>query len=170
MALTGNLADKKRAGQSERGGGNVNGFLKVLCVLVGLVGVGSVSMAQDTHIVVQVVDGRNGKPLANRRLVVFGGESPESVRQHKRQFELVTNKQGLADFTIAPSDTHWIQVWVDWHILCQSEPNKKSFSVAEILSTGLSMTNTCGSSVQKVTPGRIVVFARPAHFWEKLRE
>lgn len=148
----------------------MNGFLKALCVLAGSVGIGAVAMAQDSHIVVQAVNGRNGKPLANQHLLVFAGESPESVSQHKKQFELVTDKEGLADLTIAPSDVRWIQVWVDWHVLCQSEPNSKSFSVAEVLSTGLSTPNTCGPSIRKLTPGHFVVFARPAHFWEKMRQ
>ncbi len=126
-------------------------------------------MAQESHIVVQVVDGRNGKPIANEHLVVFVGESPESVREEKKNFELVTNKEGLADLTLAPRDILWVQVWVDWHVLCQSNPNSKSFSVAEILSTGLSTPNTCSSVTQKLTPGHFVVLARPAHFWEKMR-
>ncbi len=120
--------------------------------------------------VVQAVDGRNGKPLANQHLLVFGGESPESVKQHKKQFKLVTDKDGLADLTIAPSDIQRIQVWVEWHVLCQSEPNSKSYSVAEVLSSGVSTPNTCGPSVRELTPGHFVVYARPSHFWEKMRE
>lgn len=151
-------------------GANMNGFVRGLCVLAWLVGIGAIAVAQDSHIVVRAVDGRNGKPFVNQRLLLFAGESPESVRQHKKQFEIVTDKEGLADLTIAPSDIHWIQVWVDWHVLCQREPNSNSFSVAEILSTGLNTPNTCGSSAQKLTPGHIVVFARSAHFWEKMRQ
>jgi hypothetical protein len=149
---------------------NVNGFVKTLCVLAGSVGIVAVAMPQDSHIVVQAVDGRNGKPLANQHLLVFGGESPESVRLHKKQFELVTDKEGLAELAIAPNDVQWIQVWVDWHVLCQSEPNSKSYSVAKVLSTGVGTPNTCGSSVPKLIPGYLVVFARPAHFREKMRD
>ncbi len=141
-----------------------------LCALIGLLVMGATATAQETRIVVHVVDGRNGRPLANQHLLVFAGESPESVREHNKQFELVTDKDGLAALTSVSHTVRWIQVWVDWHILCQREPNSKSFSVAEILSTGLSTPNTCGSAVQKPTPGHFVVFARPAHFWEKMRQ
>jgi hypothetical protein len=147
----------------------VTEFLKTVCILAGLLGMGVLAMAQENHIIVQVVDGRNGKPIANEHLVVFVGESPESVRELNRNFELVTNKEGLADLTIATHDIQWIQVSADWHVLCQSDPNSKSFSVGEILSTGLSTPNTGGSMTQKLTPGHFVVFARPMHFWEKMR-
>jgi hypothetical protein len=147
----------------------VNGFVKTLCILLGLAGVVAFATAQDSHIIVQVVDGRNGRPLANQHLLVFAGESPQSVRQHKKQFELVTDKEGRADLMVVPRDIQWIQVWVDWHVLCQSEPNSKSFSVAEILSTGLSTPNTCGKVAQEAGVGHLIVFARPAHFWEKMQ-
>jgi hypothetical protein len=132
--------------------------------------VGGAAMAQDNRIVVQVVDGRNGKPLANQHLLVFAGESPEGVRLQKEHFQLVTDNDGLADLPIASGTVQWIQVWPDWHILCQKTPNREAFSVTEILSTGLSTPNACGSVRQELRPGHFVVFARPAHFWEKMHQ
>jgi hypothetical protein len=117
------------------------------------------------------VDGRNEKPLANQRLLVFLGRSPELVRQHSEHTELTTDKEGLADLTVATVDSEWIQVWVDHHVLCQREPNTKSFSVSEILSTGVDAPNSCSSEIsQKLTPGRLIVFARPASVLEKMRQ
>jgi len=132
--------------------------------------IGAITIAQGSQIVIQVVDGRNGNPLANQHLLVSAGQSQEYVSHQGKQFDLVTNNQGLADLTIATRDLQWIQVWVDWHVLCQSEPNSKSFSVAQILSTGLSTPNTCGAVTKKAVAGHFVVFARPMHFWEKMRE
>ena len=146
------------------------GLVSRSCILVGLILVGVAAMAQDTRIVVQVVDGRSGRPLADQHLLIFAGESPDAVRLQKNHFELVTDKDGLANLPIASSDVQWIQVWPDWRILCQKTPNGEAFSVAEILSTGLSTPNTCGSARQELRPGHFVVFARPAHFWEKMRQ
>lgn len=140
-----------------------------LCLLVCLVGIGAAAMAQDKQIVVQAVDGRNGKPLANQHLLVFGGDSSESVRQHKKQYEVVTDKHGSATLMLVPG-TQWLQVWMDWHVLCQKEPNSKNFSVADIFASGVSAPNTCSSASQKAMPGHLVVFARPAHFWEKMKQ
>jgi hypothetical protein len=125
-------------------------------------------VTQDTRIFLQLVDGRNGKPLANHRLLVFAGESPEPLRLHQSQFEVFTDKNGVAALTGLARTAQWIQVWPDWMVLCQHVPNSSSFSVAEILSTGLNTPNTCGSAAPRPTPGRLVVFARPMHFWEKM--
>src|SRR5215469_12139316 len=67
--------------------------------------------AKDTQIVVQAVDGRNGKPLANQRLLVFGGESAKPVLLHQ-PYVVVTDKGGLATLTLAP-ETQFLQVWMD---------------------------------------------------------
>jgi hypothetical protein len=117
------------------------------------------------------MDGRNEKPLANQRLLVFFGKSAELVRQHSEHTELTSDKEGLADLTVATVDSEWIQVWVDHHVLCQREPNTMSFSIGEILSTGVVASNSCSSEIlQKLTPGRLVIFARPASFPEKMRQ
>ena len=144
-------------------------FRKRLCLLVGLVGIGVTAMAQDRQIIVWAMDALSGKPLANQHLLVFGGESAEAVKQHKKQYELMTDKDGLATLTLTP-ETQMLQVWVDGHVLCQSEPNSKSFSVADILVSGLNTPNTCSLASQKAVPGNLVVFARSAHFWEKMRQ
>ena len=142
---------------------------KGLCLLLGLIGIGTAAMGQDKQIVVQAVDARNGKPITNQHVLVFGGDSPEAVRQHKSQYELMTDKDGLATLTLVPG-TQWLQVWMDWHVLCQSEPNSKSFPVRDILDSGLSTPNTCSSVSEKAAPGHLVVFARPERFWEKMRQ
>lgn len=127
-------------------------------------------MGQGKQIVVQAVDARNGKPIANQHIVVFGGDSPGPVvRQHGSQYELTTDKDGMATLTLAPG-TEWLQVWIDWHVLCQRNPNSKSFPVSDILASGMSTPNTCSSVSEKAAPGHLVVFARPERFWEKMRQ
>lgn len=150
-------------------GFKMKGLIPTLCVMAALLGGGGAATAQESHIVVRVVDGRNGKPLANQRLLVFAGNSPETVRGHKENFDLITDKEGVADLRIVSPDMRWIQVWVNFHVLCQSRPNARSFSIAEILSKGVSTPNTCGSPRAQPTPGKFIVFARPTHFWEKMR-
>lgn len=140
---------------------------KGLCLLLGLIGIGTAAMGQ--QIVVQAVDARNGKPIANQHMLVFGGDSPEAVRQHENQYDLTTDKDGMATLTLGPG-TQWLQVWMDWHVLCQKEPNSRSFPVSDILASGVSTPNTCSSVSEKAAPGHLVVFARPAHFWEKMRQ
>lgn len=146
------------------------------CFLVGLLLFSNVVFAQaggleqPVNISVQALDGRSGKPLANQHLLVFTGASVNVVKSHAEHTGLTTDKDGLGTLTIYPSKTHWIQVWADGRILCQNNPNQDSFSVATIMSKGLATPNTCGTLATETTPGHFIVFARSAHFKEKIRE
>lgn len=127
-------------------------------------------LEQPLNISVQALDGRNGKPLANQHLLVFTGASVDAVKSHAEHTGLTTDKNGLGTLTIYPSETQWIQVWADGRILCQDNPNQNSFSVATIMSKGLATPNTCGALTREPIPGQFIVFARPTHFKEKIRE
>lgn len=128
------------------------------------------AMAQTTDIVVQALDGRNGKPLANQHLLVFTGASSDAVKSHAEHTGLTTNKNGLGSLRIYPSEAQWIQVWADGRVLCQPDPNQSSFSVTTIMSKGIAAPNTCSALVRTPTPGHFVVFARPARFTEKIKQ
>ena len=70
-------------------------------------------MAQNINIMVQALDGRNGKPLANQHLLVFTGASEGAVKSHAVHTSLTTDKNGFVALTISASETQWIQVWAD---------------------------------------------------------
>jgi hypothetical protein len=38
-----------------------------------------------------------------------------------------------------------------------------------IMSKGLATANTCSALVKEPTPGHFIIFARPAHFLEKMK-
>lgn len=128
------------------------------------------AMAKAIDIVVQAVDGRSGKPLANQHLLVFTGPSSEAVKSHAEHTGLTTNKEGVGTLTIYPAETQWLQVWADGRILCQQDPNRNTFNVATIMSKGLAAPNTCSAVVEQPPPGHFIIYARPAHFKEKIRE
>lgn len=136
--------------------------------LLGALALMGTAVAQDKQMVVQVLDGNTGKPLANQHVTVYGGASPEGALEKKMHFQLVTNKAGLGSLK-TPAAVKWIQVWPDWKTLCQTDPQNKTFSVDEIVSAGLAAPNTCSSVVQKADQGRFVVYAREASFGEKVR-
>jgi hypothetical protein len=129
---------------------------------------GTLAHAQDTKLTLVAVDGRNGKPMPSQRLLVFIGESQEDVRLHKQSLDVTTDRNGLAVFPITQTKMHWIQVFVDYRTLCQTEPNRLSFNVAEIVSSGFVTPNGCGSLRRVATTGQLVVFARPATLREKM--
>jgi hypothetical protein len=127
-------------------------------------------MGQETGIVVQVLNGKNGKPIANELVLVFTGASAEDAKEHKTHLEIRTDAEGTALLSVENLATSYIQVWADWHVLCQETPNSKSYSVEDILKKGLSTSNNCGPIKPQLSPNHFVVFARPAHFWEKTRQ
>jgi hypothetical protein len=153
----------------EDNGYKMNRFYSVTCLAVGVFLFGSMAFSQTTDIKLRAVDGRNGKPLANQHLLVFTGMSSDDVRNHTMHTGIMTDKYGLVTLTVTASETQWIQVWADGRVLCQKDPNQLSFSVAAIMSTGLTTPNTCSSLIREPTPGHFIVFARPARFMEKMR-
>lgn len=125
--------------------------------------------AKSINIVVQALDGRNGKPLANQRLLVFTGLSLDAAKSHAEHTSLTTDKEGIGALTIYPAETQWIQVWADGRVLCQPDPNQSGFSVPMIMSTGLAAPNNCGPIARKPLPSHLVIFARPGRFIEKIK-
>jgi hypothetical protein len=121
-------------------------------------------------ITVQVLDGRNGKPLADQHVLVFTGLSADAVKTHAQHTGVTTGKDGVGTLTIYPGETQWLQVFTDGHVPCFPDPNKASFSVGEIMSKGLVTPNDCSAQVQQASPGHFVIYARPAHFMEKMKQ
>jgi hypothetical protein len=126
------------------------------------------TFAQDIQIKIRAIDGKSGKPLANQRLVIFGGESAEAATFHHTAFDITTDEKGMAELKFSPEKTSWIQVWADGMTLCQSKPNLNSFSVKTILNTGLSAPNSCSSLVQADAPGHFIIYARSSTLSEKM--
>ena len=120
-------------------------------------------------ITVQVLDGRNGKPLADGHVLVFTALSATAVKAHAHNTRVTIDKDGVGTVTIHPEETQWLQVFVDGRILCFPNPNEKSFSVTDIMSKGLVTPNDCNAQVREPSPGQLIIFARPAHFLEKMK-
>jgi hypothetical protein len=127
-------------------------------------------MAKTTDITVQVLDGRNGKPLADQHVLVFTGLSSDAVKTHAQHTGVTTDKDGMGTLTIYPRETQWLQVFTDGRIPCFPNPNQSSFSVSDIMSKGLVTPNDCSAQVREPSPGHFVIFARPAHFMEKMKQ
>jgi|SRR5580704_869634 hypothetical protein len=139
------------------------------CVIGLVFGTVLVSLGSENKIVIDVVDGKSGKPVPNEHILVFQGTTTEDVRAKKKSKDLQTDAHGVALLPLDDPSIMNIQVWVDWHVLCQEKPNNQSYSIEKIRQNGLSSPNNCGRVVRENNPNHLVVFARPAHFWEKMR-
>ncbi len=153
----------------------VNQLSGPMCSLAGLFFCGVVLVAQNASmprsidITVQVLDGRNGKPIPNQRLLVFVGKSSEAARSHAEHTDLTTGRDGLGMLRLYPDEAQWIQVWADGRVLCYPDPNQSSLRVDTIMSTGFVTPNTCSDVMKAPKPGHLIVFARPARFMEKMK-
>jgi hypothetical protein len=130
----------------------------------------SAAVAQGINITVQVLDGRNGKPLADQHLLVFTGLSSGAVKTHAQHTGVTTDKDGIGTLTIYPVETQWLQVFTDGRIPCFPNPNRASFSVGDIMSKGLVTPNDCSAQIKQASPGHFVIYARRAHFMEKMKQ
>jgi hypothetical protein len=133
-------------------------------VLIGVLWFGAISAAQSSateqslKITVQVLDGRNGKPPKNQHVMVFTGSSSDAVKTHAQHTELVTNEAGLGIAVVTPFETRWLQVFAEGNVPCNPNPNQSSFSVGEIMSSGLVAPNSCRSLARVALPGHLIVF------------
>lgn len=126
--------------------------------------------AQDSNrrIKIEALDGRNGTPIRNARLVVFVGSTVEEAREKLQNFDLQTNQSGDAELVLTSNTDRFLQGWVEGMTLCQSRPNAVSLSVEQALDKGLLAPNECGNLRLSSAPGQILVFARPATLREKM--
>ena len=128
--------------------------------------------AKSIDIVVQALDGRNGKPLGNQHLLVFTGLSSDAVKSHAAHTGLTTDKDGVGTLTLYPAETKMVQVSADGRVLCQYPTLMifVGFSVLTIMSKRLATPNNCGPLVRVPKPGHFILFARPARLAEKLKQ
>jgi hypothetical protein len=114
----------------------------------------------------QILDAKTGKPVVNNHVLVFSGADAQSVKDHKGSHEATTDGNGLASLSLA-EDSQFLQVWVDWHSLCHSDPNSETISIVNLASQGVAF-NTCSKNVFPNQPGRLTIAVRPETFWEKM--
>lgn len=146
-------------------------MLKAMCA-IGLclpLGVTVASTSPEKQIEIVVINGRNGKPMPNERLLVFFGNSDAEVRNKQHHVDLRTDARGIAVLMVKASAYSRIQVWVDRRSLCQDDPNSRTFDLDEIRRTGVRAPNNCGNVPPEELPSNhFVLFARPATLREKM--
>jgi hypothetical protein len=121
--------------------------------------------AQTLH--VQIVDGLNGKPIANQHLLVFGSEDEKlALVEHPRRTEFVTDAEGFVTFSQVASTVRAVVIFVDWHHPCSKT---RTFNLEQVFSEGVVSENSCKRSIKRVaTPGTLVFFVRDETFLEKM--
>lgn len=145
------------------------GVRTVSCTsLLGVLLTSGSCTAQTKEIAILALDGKTGRPIANEHLLVFEGDSQTNIG--KKHSDLKTDENGIAMLSLDDPSISRIQVFVDFHVLCQKLPNGNSFSVDEVERNGLATPNICGKATLSNFPSRLVVFAWPPTLLDRARE
>jgi hypothetical protein len=110
---------------------------------------------------VQIVDGRNGQPMNKFRVYIILDDPKDASA-----LSLLTGRDGEIRFD--PGNAKTLQVRPVGAVEC-SPPTIAAYghnSIEEIRKTGLVGLNYCGRANMKPLPGRLVIYARPATWWE----
>jgi len=140
----------------------------ILITLLVIVAASKPAFAQTKELTLQALNGKNGKPLPNQRLLLFAGLTEEDARMHSISFAAVTNASGLATIQIDPAKVRYLQVFADFMTVCIQEPNRYTIALSEIMNTGGSTPNNCGTLHAPSAPGKLIIYAREPTSKEKM--
>jgi len=135
-----------------------------LALLQGAVPTAHSGPTAPRHITLRLVNGKSGLP------VWWLGSPHVSVGSNKVPIRRRTNLLGEETIDVTAADQPTISVWVDFIDKdCRSKdfsrvPN--TYSLTDILKTGVVSPNYCGSSKTQPKPGVLVIYVTPATFRE----
>jgi hypothetical protein len=126
---------------------------------------GVCGIASSQTVTVQLVNGRNGKPLANVKVQI--GFDDLKGRQ---PLILNSNRNGEVQFETDGSKTY--EVHPVGLVACGEQPIGvpfRQYSITDTLKTGLLTQNNCGRINSEPFRGRLLYFGRHATWWELLK-
>ena len=123
----------------------------------------AVSTLQAATIRIRVLDGRNGKPIADEVLQIF-------INDQNGASQLGTGKDGAATLEVPTCASLRIQSnhYMDCRLHKKGAP-RPIYSVDEIISLGIAAGNICQRRLDfKASRGEFLFFIRPYRWWEKI--
>ncbi len=117
-------------------------------------------------VVVQLLNGKTGKPISNNRMIVLFPS--ETSRQ---SLDLTTNRDGEIRFE--SFGERMFRVTPMFQVACGEQVlggPQAAYSVDEILKNGMVTKNTCGHLNVETIRGRLLYFVRPIHWWELFKQ
>jgi hypothetical protein len=142
---------------------------------------------------IELLNGKNGRPLAGKCVNVWVGS------ERKWAMALPTDKDGVASLKLTHNDAQ-VNTQHAWKgcgppgvinpVVKYSDPIKintsyasceprtadfswlaiESYPTDKIIHSGVVTANTCGKARASPEPGEIILFVRPLTFWEKMKE
>jgi hypothetical protein len=137
---------------------------RLLLALTAVFCTGTTLFAQEIRI--RVLDGRNGRSIRGERVnVLFDAQRSASL--------VPTDQSGVAVVNLDGDHLETIRITSDYYVPCQPHPKDSpflSYSVKEVLQSGVASSNSCGKIEGSPKPGQLILFVRPRSFLERVRQ
>jgi hypothetical protein len=126
-------------------------------------------------IMVKLVDGRNGRTLRDQSVAIWLAEKAigmpnQSVRTNTEGIAFVLVPVQQTSFVIAGESLVDCRMHVRYGKAAMDEAKtytEEVYVFADVLAHGAVGANKCGKATAQPTPGQLVLFVRPPHWWEK---
>ena len=116
---------------------------------------------------VQILNGKNGKPVANEHVNLFRNGDFADPAGNYNVPGFGTDAAGIFTVSQIAPDTRSFAVYVDWHKPCATK--RTTFSMQDIFSKGIVSENSCKAKVGRIAePGTLILFVRNETFFEKM--
>ena len=116
-------------------------------------------------ITIRVIDGRNGHPISDEKLQLwFNTQSGGAL-------SISTDKKGVAmvDAPLTASLLLSTNLYIDCRYSKKAGTERPAYPVSDILRSGVLAANTCEKLKLSPTPGELIFFVRPEHWWEGMK-
>ena len=114
-----------------------------------------------------LLDAKAGKPIPNQHVLLFYGDSLDALQEERRLTDLKTDANGLAPLPAVIEQAPFVQVWIDLHRTCVTNPNKNAIDLRTLSIKGLTV-NHCSNHAFPTTPGVLTIAAREETFFERM--
>jgi len=116
---------------------------------------------------VQILNGKNGKPVANEHVNLFRTGKFGDLAGNRDVGGFKTDADGVFTVSQIAPETDSFTVSVDWHRSCAN--SYATFSLREIFSKVVASENSCKPKLeQSAMPGTLVLFVSDETFFEKM--
>ena len=111
-------------------------------------------------IAVRVVNGRDGRPVANAHVLLVAGYDRCDIQLGLWREEALTDPEGKVQLSSGFRNLPWLRVRVARRRLCNADADGAAFSVERIRRDGQSAANRCGTAAVENVPGVVTVFVK----------
>jgi hypothetical protein len=122
--------------------------------------------AQQSRIVIRMLNGKNGHPIGDASVNVWLGNEVSALQK-------IPDANDEIGLDLAGVEPRIIRVMPNMRMDCRSsnghspDGEKIPYSLDEILSKGIVGANVCGKATASPTPGVLILFFRPMKFYER---